>query len=63
MVSLLKSEKVCWGFHHLCEQTSLFSHLSVLWSVGILGGVQVDGREQKQWKIYSFEFKSAYVEK
>ena len=21
MVSLLKSEKVCWGFHHLCEQT------------------------------------------
>jgi len=27
-----------------------------------LGGVQVDGREQKHWKIFSFEFKSAYVE-
>jgi len=24
--------------------------------------VQVDGREQKHWKIFSFEFKSAYVE-
>jgi len=49
----------------LCKQTgaSLSIYVSVSLSVGILGGVQVDGREQKHWKIFSFEFKSAYVEK
>ncbi len=29
---------------------------------GISGSVEVDGREHKQWKMYSLEFKSSYVE-
>lgn len=30
---------------------------------GISGDVEVDGVVQKNWKIYSFEFKSSFVEK
>ena len=30
---------------------------------GISGSVEVDGKVQKDWKIYSFEFKSAFVQK
>ena len=28
---------------------------------GISGSVEVDGKEHKDWKIYSFEFKSSFV--
>ena len=31
--------------------------------IGILGGVQVDGKEQLNWKIYSLEFKPSFIER
>ena len=59
-----ESRKGTLIFFFLVNKLSSWSvHPSVCMSAGILGGVQVDGKEQKHWKIYSFEFKSAYVEK
>ena len=30
---------------------------------GLTGSVEVDGKEQKDWKIYSFEFKPSFIDK
>lgn len=35
----------------------------LLQSAGITGKVEVDGEEKKDWKMFSFEFKSSFIEK